>query len=154
MAHFRAADVPEELWKGLQQHLGYSDEEMERFKNDPKKARTALFMPRPEMRNATLVFEVVKSHGCAEGMKVGDKLYFTGCGLLNVKRSSPWCAFALSHISTFALIAQNMMLQGIDPNEMYTPYSSCLDCGSDLGWGQVSIKAYVIKEGAGGNESK
>ena len=154
MAHFKTADVPEELWKGLQQHLGYSDEEMKRFRNDPKKARTALFMPQPEMRNSTLVFEVVKSHGCAEGMKVGDKLYFTGCGLLDVKRSSPWCAFALSHISTFALIAQNMILQGVDPNEMYTQYSSCLDCGSEFGWGQVAIKAYVVKEEKSGSESK
>lgn len=150
MAHFEDSELPEELWKGLQKHLGYSDEELERFRKDPKKVRTALFMPGPEMRSSTLVFEVVNSHGCAEGMKVGDKLYFTGCGLLDLKRSSSWCAFAMSHISTFALIAQNMILQGLDPNEMYTQFSSCLDCGSEHGWGQVAIKAYVIKENIAG----
>lgn len=145
MGHFEEGP-PEEFWKGLQQHLGYSDEEMERFKKDPKKTRTAPLMASPEIRNSTLVFEVVKSHGCAEGMKVGDKLYFNGIALMDPKRSSPWCAYALSHITSFANLCHNMLLQGIDPNEMYTSYSSCLDCGSEYGWGQVVMKAYVVDE--------
>ena len=146
MSHFKGADVPEEFLKLIQQHLGYSDQEMGRFKDNPNLVKMAMFFASPEVRSKTLVFEVVKSHGCSEGMKVGDKLYFKGCGLLDVQRSSPWCAFALSHISTFAYTAQNLILQGVDPNKVYSAYSSCLDCGSEFGVGQVAIKAYIIED--------
>ena len=145
MEHFEEGP-PEEFWKGFQQHMGYTDEEMEHFRNNPKKVNMVPVMASPKVRNSTLVFEVVKSHGCAEGMKVGDKLYFTGCGLLDLKRSSPWCAGALSHIAVFAYLCRSMILHGIDPNEMYPDHFSCLDCGSEYGWGHVITKAYVLEE--------
>jgi len=143
--HFKAGP-PEEFWKGFQQHMGYSDAEMEQFKKDPKKIRTAPLMVSPKMRNSTMVIEVVESHGCAEGMKVGDKLYFTGIAHLDSKRSSDWCAYALSQATTFAYCCHNMILQDIDPNEMYSQYFACFDCGSKYGWGHVVMKAYVIDE--------
>lgn len=145
MGHFKEGP-PEEFWKGFQQHMGYSDAEIEHFRKDPKKARTAPVMPSPKVRNSTLVFEVVEAHGCAEGMKVGDKLYFTGLACMDPKRSSPWCAYALSYATTMAYNAHNMVLQDLDPNEMYSSYFSCFDCGPKYGWGQITMKAYVIDE--------
>jgi uncharacterized repeat protein (TIGR04076 family) len=145
MSHFKQ-ETPADFWKGFQQHMGYSDAEMLDFKNDPKKIKNAPKMADPRIRNSTLVFEVVKSHGCAEGMKVGDKLYFNGVALLDAKRSSNWCAYALAYAVTKAEVCHNLLLQGIDPNQMYGDYFSCYDCGSELGWGQIVIKAYVINE--------
>ncbi len=146
MGHFKEGP-PEEFWKGFQQHMGYTDEEMKRFKKDAKKVKTAPKMASPRMRNSTMVIEVVEAHGCAEGMKVGDKLYFTGIANLDPARSSRWCAYALSHITNFANLYHNMILQGLDPNEACSQYSACMDCGTDRGWGGITMKAYVIDEG-------
>ena len=79
-------------------------------------------------------------------MKVGDRLYFQGCGLLDPKRSSPWCAHAFHGVSGWSNICHNLILHGIDPNDMYGDHFSCLDCGTKYGWGLVIMKAYVIKE--------
>lgn len=146
MGHFKEGP-PEEFWKGIQQHMGYTDEEMEHHRKDPKWMKVLPLMASPKMRNSTMVFEVVKSYGCAEGMKVGDKLYFTGCALLDPKRSSPWCAYALSYATVFANLCHNMILQGIGPNEMYADHFSCMDCGTEHGLGQVIVKVYVLQEG-------
>lgn len=145
MGHFKEAP-PEEFWKGFKEHMGYTDEELEHFMKDPKKVNIAPLMASPKMRNSTMVIEVVDSHGCAEGVKVGDKLYFTGIANLDTQRSSRWCAYALSHITIFANLFHNMILKGLNPNEVYSQYFSCYDCGSDKGWGQVVMKAYVIDE--------
>ena len=145
MGHFKA-EPPEGFWKGLQQHMGYTDEELETFKKCPKRGKWAPHMASPEIQNSTLVIEVVESHGCGNGMKVGDGLYFQGCGLLDPKRSSPWCAHAFHGVSVFSNICHNLILHGIDPNDMYADHFSCLDCGTKYGWGLVIMKAYVIKE--------
>ncbi len=145
MGHFKA-EPPEGFWKGLQEHMGYTDEELEIFKQCPKRGKWAPYMASPEIQNSTLVIEVVESHGCGNGMKVGDRLYFQGCGLLDPKRSSPWCAHAFHGVSGFSNICHNLILHGIDPNDMYADHFSCLDCGTKYGWGLVIMKAYVIKE--------
>jgi len=122
MGHFKEGPS-EAFWKGLQQHMGYTDEEMEQHRKDPKWMKVLPLMASPKMRNSTMVFEVVKSHGCAEGMKVGDA-------------------------TTFANLCHNMILQGIDPNDMYADHFACMDCGSEhgLGLGQIVVKVYVLDE--------
>jgi len=144
--HFHAAGTPDEFWKGFQQHMGMSDAEMDNFKKCPKRSKWAPHMASPEIQNSTMVCEVVESHACANGMKPGDKLYFQGCGLLDTKRSDPWCASAMAPIPVFSNICHNLILHGIDPNEMYADHNACLDCGTKYGWGQVIMKVYVIKD--------
>ena len=143
--HFEAGGPPEEFWKGIQQHMGYSDEELEHIKKY-KFAKILPIMPSPTIQGKTMVIEVVQSHGCAEGMKPGDKLYFIGCSNLDPTRSSRWCAYNMSHICNFTNLCHNMLLQGLDPNEMYTNHFSCMDCGSTLGLGLVISKVTVIDE--------
>jgi uncharacterized repeat protein (TIGR04076 family) len=143
--HFKAGP-PEEFWKGLQQHMGYSDEEMARLKKHPKFSKVMPIMPTRQIQGKSMIIEVVRSHGCAEGMKVGDRLYFTGCSNLDPARSSHWCAYNMSHIMAHANLCHNMLLQGIDPNEMYSNHFSCPDCGSELGLGLVVNRVTVIDE--------
>jgi len=143
--HFHATDSPEEFWSGLQKHMGYTDEELENFKKCPKRGKWAPHLASPEIQGSTVVFEVVESHGCALSMKPGNKLYLQGCGLLDTKRSDPWCYAALDY-SGKAGICMDLILHGIDPNDMYADHFSCLDCGTKYGWGQVIMKAYVIKD--------
>jgi uncharacterized repeat protein (TIGR04076 family) len=136
----------EEFWKMFQDHMGYSDEEVARFRADPKRSKLPMIMGSPKMRNSTLIFEVVESHACAEGMEVGDKLYFTGVARLDPSRSSPWCAHALSCAHMHANCCQSLIVNGIDPNEMYWDHFSCCDCGTEYSWGNVKMRAYVIDE--------
>lgn len=153
MAHFKTdvrpgMELPEEAWKGIQQHLGLTDEEFAEWRKDPKRRRYAPLMGAPEIQNKTLVIEVVDSHGCMAGMKVGDKLYFTqACGRYDAKRSSPWCSYALTHLMGITNSFHVLYFAGKDPNSTYWDHFSCADCGSKYGWGQVIMKSYVIDEG-------
>lgn len=147
MPHFKGG-LGEEWWKQVQEHLGYTDREMERLRKHPKWSKVIPAMGDPKVRNATMVIEVVKSHGCAEGMRVGDKLYFNGCAVLDPKRSSPWCAYALAYTSNYANLCHNLLLKGLDPNGMLFDHFVCMDCNSwqARGIGQIVMKCSVIDE--------
>jgi hypothetical protein len=82
-------------------------------------------------------------------LKPGDKLVFTGCGLLDTERSSRWCGNAFEQVGMISFACHTLLLHGIDANEIYAPYFSCTDCGTELGWGQVILKAYIVDEGKG-----
>lgn len=137
--------------KAFQEHMGYTDEQLAHVMSQPKFMKTLSIMPTPEVRNKTLVLEVVESHGCSEGMKVGDKLYFTGMALLDTKRSSNWCGYALSNITAIVFSCHNLILNGVDPNLMYSNHTVCFDAGCKYGLGQVVIKATVIEEAPADN---
>jgi hypothetical protein len=79
--------VNEDTWKLVQKHLGYTDEEMLIFRADPRN-EDALSKSIP-MLAKTFVAEVVESHGCDSGHKVGDKLYFDGRGISLLTRLGP-----------------------------------------------------------------
>ncbi len=66
--------VDENVWKLMQQHLGYSEEEMELFRRNPKNAE--LLSKAPALMRKTIVAEVVDSQGC--NSRVGDQFYFDG----------------------------------------------------------------------------
>jgi uncharacterized repeat protein (TIGR04076 family) len=133
-------------WNRLQKHLKYSEEELRRFKEDPKKFRAAQRLFSPEAAKMDLIVEVVESHGCSAGMKPGDRLVFKALAVMDISKSSRgWCAQALGEIPGFANMAQDRFISGLDPNEMYINHFSCMDAGPRCGWGQVVMKVYVEK---------
>jgi hypothetical protein len=67
-----------ETWKFVQNHLGYTDEEMKKFRENPR--NEDIFSKAPALMNKTIVAEVVDSHGCNSQHRVGDKFYFDGAG--------------------------------------------------------------------------
>ncbi len=133
-------------WKKFQEHNKYTDEEMEIFKADPRRAKAAPKIFSKEIGKKTLVFEVVESHGCTVGMKPGDKLVFNGLGALNTKESSRWCAQALDGIGGVATMIQDRFVSGLDLNDTTYEYISCGDVGAKRGWGQVIMRYYVRDE--------
>jgi len=135
-------------WKKFQNRMNYSDEELQIFKSDPRRANAAPKLYSRDLMKKFLVFEIVESHGCTVGLKVGDRLFFRGFGALDLRRSNPtWCAHALSAIATIANMAQDRYVAGLDPNDMVYNHIPCLDVGPKRGWGQVIMKAYVKDEG-------
>ncbi len=54
--------MDEGTWKTVQQHLGYNDEEMKKFRENPRNAD--VLAKAPALMNKTIVATVVDSHGC------------------------------------------------------------------------------------------
>ena len=71
-------------WKIMKKHLGYDDEDMEAFRENPRNAEVLEKVP--TLMGKTIVIEVVDSHGCNSQHNVGDKLYFDGAGNLLTKK--------------------------------------------------------------------
>jgi len=133
-------------WEKFQRHNQYTDEELKIFKADPRRANAAPKLFSREVAKKCLIIEVVESHGCTAGLKPGDRLFFKALGILDSKRSDPWCAHALGSIPAIANMVQDRYVSGLDPNGMVFNHIPCMDVGPKSGWGQVIMKAYVVDE--------
>ncbi len=135
--------VGDQTWQFMQQHLGYSDEEMKLFRENPRNEE--VLAKAPEMMNKTIVAEVVESHGCASGHRKGDKIYFDGAGnLLSKMNPKRVCIFALTNIVPGVFAAGELMYAGVDPNKMVFNRASCFDVGVRCGgWGQIVMELTV-----------
>ena len=134
-------------WKKFQKHNKYSDDEMENFKADPRRANAAPKLFSRDILNKCLIIEVIESHGCTAEMKPGDRLYFRALSILDTKRSSPWCTHAMVGIPAVANMVHDRYVAGLDPNDMVYNHIPCLDVGAKNGWGKVIMKCYVVDEG-------
>lgn len=138
------SDIPDQVWSFMQQRLGYTDEEMETFRNDPR--NRDVLATGPTMAQKTIVFEVVSSRGCNAQHKVGERFYFTGDGLM-LTRMNPKrvCAFLMPNMTSAIYAIGEMMYAGVDPNEMRFRRSGCFDVGIECGgWGNVVLEVKVL----------
>src|SRR4030043_1762268 len=87
--------VNEDVWKFYQEHLGYSDKEMKKFRG--KSRNEDVISEAPALLNKTIVVEVVESHGCNSQHKVGDRFYFDGAGNLLTKLCPKRICFGALH---------------------------------------------------------
>jgi uncharacterized repeat protein (TIGR04076 family) len=124
----------------LQQHLGYSEEEMDLFGKNPR--NLDVISKTPALMSKTIVLEVVRSHGCASQHKLGDKFYFDGAGNLITKLAPKRiCAYALSIMSPLIFTAAEMFYAGVDPNKMRFKRAGCFDVGVACGgWGNIVLE--------------
>jgi len=136
--------LDEKTWKGVQQHLGYNDEEMKQFRENPRNedalSKTAV------MLNKTIVAEIIESHGCDSGHKVGDKIYFDGRGVSLLTKLGPSriCIFALHSVALAMPALAELLYAGVDPNEMRFKRFGCPDVGIKCGgWGHVVMELRV-----------
>ncbi len=132
-----------ELWKFMQEHLGYNDEEMKMFKENPRNedvlSKVAALM------NKTIIAEVVESHGCNSQHKVGDKFYFDGAGNLITKLCPKRiCVYALTSAAALVFTSNELFYAGVDPNEMRFKRAGCFDVGVRCGgWGHIVLELRV-----------
>jgi uncharacterized repeat protein (TIGR04076 family) len=135
--------ISEDVWKFFQQHLGYSDEEIKKFKENPRNAD--VISKAPALMNKTIVLEVVDSHGCNSQHKVGDRFYFDGSGNLMTKLCPKRVCFgALHSMPTLIYAAHELFYAGANPNEMRFNRIGCVDVGVDCGgWGHIVMEIRV-----------
>jgi uncharacterized repeat protein (TIGR04076 family) len=136
--------LDERTWKGIQQHLGYNDEEMKQFRENPRNedalSKTAV------MLNKTIVAEIIESHGCDSGHKVGDKIYFDGRGISLLTKLGPSriCIFALHSVALAMPALAELLYAGINPNEMRFKRFGCPDVGVKCGgWGHIVMELSI-----------
>jgi uncharacterized repeat protein (TIGR04076 family) len=136
--------IDEKTWKGVQQLLGYNDEEMKQFKENPR--NEDVLSKTDVMLNKTIVAEIVESHGCDSGHKVGDKIYFDGRGISLLTKLGPSriCIFALHSVALAMPALAELLYAGINPNEMRFKRFGCVDVGIKCGgWGHIVMELSV-----------
>ncbi len=132
--------VDEKVWGFFQEHLGYTDEEMDLFRKDPK--NEDILSKAPELLNKTIVAEVVQSQGCNSQHKVGDKFTFDGAGNLITKLNPDRvCVYAMNAFASCVFVANELFYAGADPNQMRFKRVGCFDVGVRCGgWGNIVME--------------
>ncbi len=121
----------------IKNHLGYTDEEMKVWLDNPRNHDIVLITP--ALLQKTIIIEVVEAHGCSSLHKVGQKFYFDGPGnLLTKLNPKRICIYALSQMERLIFAAQELFYAGIDPNKMRIKRGGCFDIGLKCGgWGRI-----------------
>jgi uncharacterized repeat protein (TIGR04076 family) len=135
--------LDESVWKTFQQHLGYNDEEMRKFRENPR--NEDVLTKSPGLMNKTIVIKVVESHGCNSQHKVGDKFFFDGAGnLLTNLCPNRICIYALNSVAQLIFASNELFYAGIEPNEMRFRRAGCFDVGVQCGgWGHIVMELSV-----------
>ncbi len=136
-------EIPDEVFKFFQERLGYTDEELKLFKENPRNSEVLL--KSTSLLNKTITAEVVESHGCNSLHKVGDKFIFDGAGNLITKLCPKRiCIYALASVAPLVFASNELLYAGIDPNEMRFKRTGCFDVGVQCGgWGRVIMELRV-----------
>jgi len=139
--------INEETWNFFRKHLGYNDDEMKKFKENPRNAD--VISKARSLMDKTIVVEVVHAQGCNSRHKPGDKFYFDGSGNLLTKLCpSRICFGALNSMPQLIAMAQELFYAGVDPNEMRFKRVGCGDVGIECGgWGRVVMEIRFEERG-------
>lgn len=132
--------LDENVWNFFQNHLGYSDEEMKLFRENPRNEE--VLSKGVDLMKKTIVAEVVESHGCNSQHKVGDRFYLDGSGnLISKLCPSRMCVYAVNVIAPAVQAFNELFYAGVDPNEMRFKRAACFDVGVRCGgWGRIVLE--------------
>lgn len=135
--------VQDDIWKFMQKHLGYNDEQLEKFISNPRNLK--VFEKWNDLLNKTIIFEVVESHGCNIEHKIGDQFLFSATGyMLAHKCPKKICPFIMPTMARMMAIIQERIYEGIDPMPLFYR-GQCEDVGIDCGgWGRVIIEPKIV----------
>ncbi len=133
----------EKIWNRFQQHMGYTDAEMRVFRSDPLKVR--MVTESPAFVKSRIVAEVIESHGCHAGHRVGQRFVMDGNGQL-ITRECPekMCVFAVAALESPVNKIYERFISRSDPTNQRTEVVQCHDVGLDKGgWGKVLMRVSV-----------
>ena len=136
-------EMTNEVWNYFQEQLGYSDEEMKLFREDPRNER--VIKKGSALLNKTVVAEVVESHGCAGQHKVGDTFQLDPFGqLITGQCPKKMCLAALHALAPVVYATTELLLADVDPNGMAFKRAGCPDVGLNCGgWGRIVMEVKV-----------
>ena len=128
------------MMKILKKRLGYTDEEMELFKNRDRNRE--IVARSPGLLKKRLILEVVESHGCNSQHAKGDRFVFDAFGNLDTRQCPDQvCLFLLANAQNLVYAGMELLLAGADPNKMGFNRTGCVDVGLECGgWGKVVVE--------------
>jgi len=135
--------VDERMWKVIKKHLKYNDEELKTFRKNIR--NEDILSKNPEIKDKTIILEVVESHGCNSRHLVGDKFYFDSVGnLLTDLCPKKVCGYSLNAAMMMVFTANEMLYAGVDPNQIRFKRAGCFDVGLECGgWGRIVLELKV-----------
>jgi uncharacterized repeat protein (TIGR04076 family) len=127
----------------VQERLGYSDDELEQFRKNPRNQK--IMEKSGDLLSKTVIFEVVESSGCNIEHKKGDQFIFSAEGyMLAHKCPKKICPYIMPAMSRLMWVIQERIYEGLDPRP-YFYMGQCEDVGLECGgWGRVLIEAKIV----------
>jgi len=102
-------------WKYIKKRLGYINDELKMFRENPR--NDDVLSKAPELLNKIIIAEVIDSRGCNSQHRFGDRLYFDGTGnLLTEKCPHRICSYAFNAITPQIFSVNELIHAGVDPN--------------------------------------
>ncbi len=137
--------ISDEMKENIRKNFNYNPEELELFLENPR--NHDVLSNSLKFLGKTFVIEVVESHGCNSQHKIGDKFYFDGSGNLLTKLSpKKICIYALAELDKLIFAAGELLMAGVNPNNMRFKRASCFDVGIKCGgWGQIVMELKVME---------
>lgn len=131
-------------WEAFRLSMGYTSEELDAFRSHANNAYVVENAAR--LNRWVIVAEVMDSHGCAAGHKVGDRLYFSPHGVLETEKSPPRiCVQAIPALASAVAVFQERIIAGLTPNPYLFRQVGCVDVGVACGgWGHVAFKLFAV----------
>jgi len=133
----------EKRWRTFQKHLGCTDEELAIHRANPKHVKPV--ENAPAFVKYKMVIEVIESHHCGAGHKVGDKFVVDAGGCL-VPDECPPGRICVSLIYAMKS-AVDRMWQAFynDSTDVFQDTVHCSDVGTDRGgWGEVTMRIRAV----------
>ena len=133
----------ERRWKKFQEMQGYTDEEIAAYRSNPRYVKA---MERaPKFMTHKIYVEVVESHHCNAGHKVGDKFVLTGNGYLIAEESPKlMCIHALGTFMPYIYAMWERFYEDLDPDGLLFTTLHCPDVGCKKGgWGEIIMRMYA-----------
>ena len=130
-------------WKKFQDAQGYTDAEIAKYRSNPKYVKAMENAPMFMTHN--IIVEVIESHHCNAGHKVGDKFVLTGNGYLIAEESPKYmCIHALYTFAPYIYAMWERFYENLDPSMLLFDLVHCPDTGcAKGGWGECIMRMYA-----------
>jgi uncharacterized repeat protein (TIGR04076 family) len=136
-------EITERRWKKFQNMQGYTDAEIARCRSNPRYVKAMENAPMFMTHN--IIVEVVESHNCNAGHKVGDKFVLTANGYLIAEESPKYmCIHALYTFAPYIYAMWERFYENLDPSMLLFDLVHCPDVGcAKGGWGECIMRMYA-----------
>jgi uncharacterized repeat protein (TIGR04076 family) len=136
-------EVLERRWKKFQEHHGLTDKELAIHRSNPKHVKA--MENGPAFVKYKMVIEVIESHNCGAGHKVGDKFVVDAGGCL-VPEECPPGRLCVSLVYAMKPVVDRMWQAFYDNStDVFQDTVHCTDVGTHRGgWGEVVMRIHAV----------
>jgi uncharacterized repeat protein (TIGR04076 family) len=134
----------EKRWKRVQEHLGFTDEEMAIYRSYPNHVKA--MESTPLFGTHKIMIEVIEAHNCVAGYQVGDKFVVDAEGCL-IPEECP-SRLCVAAIFAFKPLVDRIWQAFFNNNtDILLDTVHCPDVGVRRGGaGEVTMRAYAVSK--------